>query len=143
MVARPLPDRGWALAKILGLLLVCYGNWLLGMLQVTQFDRSTSLILLAALAVLSVWLLLRQGRHLLRELRAYCALQWRYILAAELLFALAYAAWTVLRAYDPAIYGTEKFMDFALLNNLTRGGHLPPADPWFIGQPINYYYFGY
>jgi YYY domain-containing protein len=49
----------------------------------------------------------------------------------------------LLRAAAPEIVGTEKFMDLAFLNSLTRHDAMPPADPWMAPLTINYYYWGY
>ncbi|MDQ2807400.1 MAG: DUF2298 domain-containing protein, partial [Chloroflexota bacterium] len=138
-----LPDRGWAFSKALGLLLVGYGAWLLGMLQLAPFSRVSNLAVLVLLAGGAVWLVRRNEVALGREMAAFLRQQARYWIAAEALFGLAFVLWTILRAYSPAIYGTEKFMDFAFLNSFTQGQTLPPADPWLAGYSINYYYFGY
>jgi len=55
----------------------------------------------------------------------------------------AYALGVGLRALNPDVLGTEKPMDLALLNGVVRSAAYPPADPWFAGEPINYYYLGY
>ena len=67
----------------------------------------------------------------------------RYVIAAEGLFALAYVLWAVLRAYQPDIFGTEKFMDFGFMNAILKSPTFPPNDMWLSGNSINYYYFGY
>ena len=48
-----------------------------------------------------------------------------------------------LRWLNPEIGGTEKPMDFALLNAAARATAFPPPDPWFAGETVNYYYLGY
>jgi uncharacterized protein DUF2298 len=138
-----LPDRGWAFSKALGLLLVGYGAWLIGMFQLAPFSRASNTAMLLALIAGAAWLVLRNGRALGDEMQAFLRGQARYWVAAEVLFGLAFVAWTILRAYAPNIYGTEKFMDFAFLNSFTQGQVLPPNDPWLAGYSINYYYFGY
>ena len=71
------------------------------------------------------------------------------LLLEEALFLGAFLGFLALRAYSPDIAGTEKFMDFAFLNAVTRSAHFPPLDPWLAPSPalpgptINYYYFGY
>ncbi|MDE3077311.1 MAG: hypothetical protein KGJ86_17990, partial [Chloroflexota bacterium] len=61
----------------------------------------------------------------------------------ELLFLVAFAALTWYRGFNPEIAGTEKPMDFALINGILRSGRFPPMDPWMSGFSISYYYFGY
>ena len=69
--------------------------------------------------------------------------QRRYIVVVELLFLVALAAWTYFRAYNPDIAGTEKPMEFALLNGILASPRFPPHDPWLAGYAISYHYFGY
>lgn len=142
-----LPERGYVLAKPLGLLLVSYAFWL--GVSVGLLRNSAGGILLAWLlvAALSFWLG-REGLRraegegsmpLLRWLRA----NWRLLLTTELLFAGALALWAFVRSYDPAIASTEKPMEFAFLNGILRSERFPPLDPWLSGYAISYYYFGY
>ena len=56
---------------------------------------------------------------------------------------LLFVAYVWLRGYTPQILGTEKPMDVAFLASSTRAVTIPPPDPWFAGEPINYYYLGY
>ena len=134
-----LPDRGYGFAKILGLLLLGYATWLVEMLQFANFSRATVFSFLALLALLSGWLAWKQQAELGRFVRR----RWRLMLGYELLFLVALVAFAWFRGFNPEIAGTEKPMDFALLNGILRSHRFPPADPWMSGFSISYYYFGY
>ncbi|MEO8285531.1 MAG: DUF2298 domain-containing protein [Chloroflexota bacterium] len=145
VLLRALPDRGYTMSKPLGLLLAGWLAYALAMLKVAQFDRLLVIICLLLVACFSLFLLLRRGRTLLGELRDHytSAATLRYVLVAEVLFALAFVIWAVVRAYQPDILDQEKFMDFGFLNSILKSGTFPPNDQWLAGFSINYYYFGY
>jgi YYY domain-containing protein len=135
-----LPDRGFAFSKPLGLLLAGYLFWLLASLGFLRNDNSGLLLAVALLIVVQLFWLKKTG---LAEVRRWLAGQKKYVLAIELIFLLAFAAWALVRAYNPAIQGTEKPMEFMLINSILRSPSLPPADAWLAGYSISYYYFGY
>lgn len=56
-----LPDRGYALAKPLGIFLVSYVLWLLAMLGLVQNSRGTVIFILVILAALAWWVVLRRA----------------------------------------------------------------------------------
>lgn len=145
LLLRSLPDRGYTAAKPLGILLVAWPAYILSVLRVAPFGRLLLLGCLLAVGAFSAWLLLRDNRAMLRDLRARFRLPsfLRHVLAAEILFALLFAVWAYFRAFNPDIIDQEKFMDFGILNSILKSGALPPHDMWFAGQPLNYYYFGY
>ena len=63
--------------------------------------------------------------------------------AGVVILIVMYGLGVALRWLNPEISGTEKPMDFAFLNAVARASEFPPMDPWFAGEPINYYYLGY
>lgn len=136
-----LPDRGYTISRALGLLLVGYTFWLLSSLGLLH--NTTGAILLSALIVLGLgqWAYrLRTDRtRLLHWLKNHLPL----VTTAEALFLLTFAAWVVVRAYNPDISGTEKPMELAFLNGVRTSQAFPPRDPWLSGYAISYYYFGY
>ncbi|HPL29854.1 MAG TPA: DUF2298 domain-containing protein, partial [Anaerolineae bacterium] len=126
-------SRGAAFAKHLGLLLAGYLLWLLVSLKVLENTRTAMLLVLLLVAGLS-WFFTRQQR--LGELwRA----QRRELLAAEVVFLVAFAGYLAFRAFDPAINHTEKPMDFGFLNAILRSRTFPPNDMWLSGYAISYY----
>lgn len=136
---RWLPDRGYAFARMIGLLLVSCLFWLLGSLGFLANETGSILLVLLLVGGASTAVYRQNEGGLLPWLRE----QRRYVLAAELLFALLFFLWTWVRAQNPAIFATEKPMEFAFLNAAGRSVTFPPVDPWLSGFSISYYYFGY
>lgn len=138
-----LPDKGWALTKPLAVLLVGFGSWL-PLVVFTQLPYTrgwivTIVLLLTSANAVILMRLPEHGRALLAWLKAH----WVYALVVEAAFGGAMWLEGWLRSFNPVIIGTEKFMDEAFVASIERAAHLPPPDPWYAGQPINYYYFGH
>jgi YYY domain-containing protein len=136
---RWLPDRGYAFVKMAGVLLVSYLFWLLSSLGLLGNNHGGILLAMLLVLAASVWSYRRNNGEVREWLRA----NRRYVLVAELVFALAFFFWAWARAQNPAITGTEKPMEFAFLNAVGRSHTMPPLDPWLSGYAISYYYFGY
>jgi YYY domain-containing protein len=130
-----LPDRGATVARPLALLAVVWPSWFLA--SVSPIPYSTvGLWLTVAVAGIAGWTLAVRRRWVTRE--------WLTALAiAEAVALIAFVAYAGLRGYTPRITGTEKPMDIAFLSASARTTDLPPPDPWFAGETINYYYLGY
>lgn len=140
---RNLPLRGLLFARATGLVLAGWLSWLLSVAGLLPFGALSVCIALAAVAGGGAWALRGPG---LRDVAELLRRRWRELLAAEALFALAFFFGLWLRwngAVGPAITGTEKPMDLALLQGALRDPTYPPADVWFAGEPVNYYYLGY
>ena len=144
-----LPDRGYAFSRVLGIFLVSLVLWLgtsYGLLRNTAGGAWAALLLLA---LLSVWSLVhrggrgKEGSRLEPGWTAGLVPSWGYILGVELLFVVAFAAWTGVRSFDPAISHTEQPMDLMFINGIWSSATYPPRDPWLSGYAISYYYFGY
>ncbi|GAB4527916.1 MAG: DUF2298 domain-containing protein [Anaerolineales bacterium] len=134
-----LRDRGYALSRTLGLLLWGYVFWLLASLGVLYNTPGGVWAGLVGLAVLSVLI----GHARWGALRAWLREHAGMVLITEVLFALAFAFMTVVRAAVPEILGTEKPMELAFINAILHSPTFPPHDPWLSGYAISYYYFGY
>lgn len=135
-----LPDRGYTLARPLGLLTVGYVFWLLGSLGFVRNDAAGVWIALLLVLLAGALWLRREGWA---ELRDWLNAQRGFVLAVEALFLLAFAAWAWVRAHNPDIAGTEKPMEFMFINAILRSPAFPPNDAWLSGHAISYYYFGY
>ncbi len=138
---RWLPDRGYALAKPFGLLLVTFGLWLGANFGFLRNSTGGVLLVLLVVAGLSLWVGWRDrtGPSLRQWLRQHL----HVVITTEVLFLVALVVWAYFRSFDPAISGTEKPMELAFLNGVLRSERFPPTDPWLSGYAISYYYFGY
>jgi YYY domain-containing protein len=127
-----LADRGYSAARTLGIVLVTYLTWIFS--YVWNFNRHTILISVLLLCLMS-GIVYRKQRTLPEK---------KVLLSNELVFAAGFFFFLLVRMYLPEIYRHEKFMDFAFLNAVMRTSSFPPADPWFAGGSLEfYYYFGY
>jgi YYY domain-containing protein len=130
-----LPERGATLARPLSLLATLLPVWLLAALGLMPFT-TTSLALAAIVLGIAGW-----GAMLHRE--GLDQIWLRRLLWAEIASLVLFAFYVWLRGFTPDISGTEKPMDVAFLASSARTTAIPVPDPWFAGQPINYYYLGY
>ncbi len=136
-----LPDRGYTLARTLGMLLVTWVFWLLS--SYGFLDNSRGSIMLSWLLILAassaIYFRSREPGSLVDWVRENLSL----VLATELLFALLFLGWALYRAHQNGLVGTEKPMELAFLSATQRSAGFPPDDPWMSGYSISYYYMGY
>ncbi len=137
-----LRDRGYMLARSIGLLLVGYLIWLPSSLRWLQNGLPLTLAALLLVAGASALLLRRYGA----ELKAWLRANRRLILLGEAVFGLALLFFVGIRMLNPDLWhpwnGGEKGMDLAYLNACMRSAYFPPYDPYFSDGYLNYYYYG-
>ena len=139
-----LPDRGYILARPVGVLLLGWLSWMLTNLTPLHYSRGTILLAFGLIASCSGASLLLPGqrRRLLDLWRGHR----RTVLFTEALFLLFFFLFWLIRRGNPDLWhpwmGGEKPMDFAYLNAILKSTEFPPYDPWFAGGYLNYYYFG-
>ena len=133
-----LADRGFTLSKPLGILLVSYLFWVLGLAHIPTV-QPIAIALVLLMAALSVYIAYRN----FDALRDFIVREWRTLVIAEAIFLVFFIGWTLFRSYDPFINHTEQPMDLALLSASINSQVGHPEDPWLRGEPISYYYFGY
>ncbi len=141
-LARGLADRGHAISRVFGWLLLGWVHWIGVSLGLWHNALGPLLLILLILVLLGRWAWSRQ-REAMGE---YLARRLRLIAGQELLFALAFLFFVLIRLLNPDLWqpwnGGEKFMEFAFLNATLRSPVFPPYDPYFAGGILNYYYFG-
>jgi YYY domain-containing protein len=138
-----LPDRGYALARILSLLVVSYLAWLLASLKWLPYTRATLWLALLSLGLVSLVIFLRRRQEILAFVRRNLGL----LLLIELLGVFLFALQIGIRLGNPdvwdVIWGGEKPMDLSYFTAILKSSTFPPYDPWFAGGYINYYYYGF
>jgi len=135
-----LPDRGYSISRILGILLWGYLYWILGSLGFLKNDVGGIIVAIILVILMSAWTLWRMGWV---EIRDWFYQHRRLVITVEITFGLAFAGWAFVRSANPEIVGTEKPMELAFINAILRSPSLPPNDPWLSGYAISYYHFGY
>lgn len=133
-------DRGYLFAKVLGLGILSYFVWLFAHLKLIPFTQVSLLAVFGGAAVISAIFLGRKKS--LKKNLAGKNLKLIF-LGEELIFFLALLFWSFIRGHNPEIQSLEKFMDYGFLNSILRSRFFPPADMWFAGEAINYYYYGH
>jgi len=129
-------DKGYLLAKAWGIIGTTYLVWILGSMKVAQFGGGTIVFSGILLAIIGIGI-----RRL--WIKSDLKINWKIILAEELLFLLALSSWSYVKAHEPTINGLEKFMDYGFTKSILRTKYFPPQDMWYAGESINYYYFGH
>ena len=140
---RGLPDRGYALSRILSLLLISYFGWITASLNLLPNSRTTLWLGVALLAALNLALAMRHRAKLTNFIRRNL----RYIGLVELLGIAFFLILIAVRLGNPdvwdIIWGGEKPMDLSFFTATLKSTTFPPYDPWYAGGYINYYYYGF
>ena len=137
-----LADRGWLMAKALGLLVIGFAAWLMASLEIMPFGRASVAVAAIATGVFAIIAAMANRAEIVRFFRE----RWKTVALAELIFLAAFFAFVVIRMANPDLWhpwrGGEKPMDMAYLTAVLKSSYMPPYDPWFGGGYLNYYYFG-
>ncbi len=143
VVLRKLPDRGYGVAKTLGILLLAWLSWFAPALKATSFSRAWIALCLGLLVGFAAMVAWRRRRVMSEFLRTHRAL----LLTEEGVFLALFLLFLLIRIGNPDLWhmarGGEKPMEFAYLNAIIRSTTFPPYDPWHAGGFMNYYYFGW
>lgn len=142
MLAFPgLNDKGYAFARIVGLLSFALFAFNLGSLKI-EVTRNLLIYVLLAIAIISIVVAGFNRKKLQEEIKD----RWKLILTEEIVFLVAFLFFLWIRYNNPDLWhpwrGGEKPMDFSYLNAVIKSSTFPAYDPWFAGGFINYYYYG-
>jgi len=137
---KKLPSRGIFLLRPLGLLLWGTIFWWLTSIQLLRNDLASQVTALMILAGFNLAVLAKIDR---KSFFDWIKENKKLLIWAELIFSLGFILMAVVRAANPEIINTEKFMEMAFINGILKSPGFPPLDPWLSGYSISYYYFGY
>ena len=132
-----LPDKGYSISKILGLLLLMYFSWLLASAHILKFGYINVAFSLLILLALSLFFGRKQFNLKNLPLKS--------MLITEAIFAVAFGVFLFILSHKPdlTILYSEDFTDFGFFNSILRSNYFPPTDPWLAGNSIPYYYGGH
>ncbi len=132
-------DKGYIFSKIIGIALVSYVVFILGILKIQPFTQVSIFLVSGIFLLINVFLLVKvpplSRWNLLKS--------WKIFIFEEIIFLLVLIFWSFIHAHAPDIHGLEKYMDFGFINSILRSEYFPPPDMWLTPFSINYYYFGH
>ena len=134
-----LSDRGWAVSRMVGALLLAWITWVGGTLGVIPNSAGGIAATLILLGVISAWL--AWPRRM--EMKDFLRRRWSVVAVTELVFLTVFVFWALVISEAPGINHTEKPMDFGILNAIVNASGFPPEDQWLSGHSIAYYYGGH
>jgi len=134
-------DFGYPFAKTLGIILLSYFVFILGIVKILPFSRLNLIFSLCLFAIINWIIYKKQRRDVINHVST--TNHWPMIIVEEILFIFCLFFWTFIRSQEPSIHGLEKFMDFGFMNSILKTNFFPPKDIWYTPEPINYYYFGH
>ncbi len=134
-----LADKGWSLGRVGGSLLTAFVIWWLSFLRLPMnTDWGLTLVLLI-FVFFTWWRFKGDLKHTFLSIKT----NWKIIFFEEIIFAISYFGFSLVRGFAPDILGLEKYMDFGFINSYLHSPTLPAPDMWFAGKSINYYSFGH
>lgn len=129
---KAFPDRGYGIAKFLGVFMVGICVWFFSSIKLIPFTQ-ISVFVFALIGLTISIVLLRKAEFKVNK----------YMVIQEVTFLILLLVWGYIRSTNSQAEGTEKMMNIAFMNSINRTSFFPPADPWLTGPTINYYYIGH
>lgn len=129
-------DKGYVFSRILGIAVVSYLIFILGIFKIAPFTIVTIWTIIALIIIFNLILIFKKKFSISKT-------DLPIFVFEEVIFLAAFVFMAYVRAHQPNINGLEKFMDFGFVNSILRADYFPPKDMWFTPYSINYYYFGH
>lgn len=138
-------DRGYIFSKILGISILTYIIFILGIFHLAPFTATNSIIVLTLITIIiaTYFLYKNNFRTIVNKTIVFLKQHVFIFIFEEVMFLVTLCFWAWVRGFAPDIHGLEKYMDFGFINSILRSNYFPPKDMWFTPLSINYYYFGH
>jgi len=136
-----LPSRGYALARIAGLMLTGWLFWYVASLGL--WANTVGAMVFSWLIILIFGAYIWQRRSGEHPLGAWFKDHQWMILMVEVFYIGLFVSWSIFRIHNPEVASTEKPMEMMFINSIRESAIFPPNDGWLAGYSISYYYFGY
>lgn len=134
-----LPDAGWSVARVFGVLITSFIMWTLGHLGIGINSNIGMILVISTLFLFTLFKNRKSGFAVFAVEKN----KLRVIVMAEYLFVAVFFLISFVRGYLPQLDSLEKFMDYGFINTYLRSVPLPTIDMWQAGEIINYYSFGH
>lgn len=135
-------DRGYLFSKAVGMALVTWVVYVLGLSRLATFRVETIIAVIVGIFVIGIVVTFRKNQEPPGATREHIYIFLRIALQ-EIFFLTALFLWTWVKAHEPSIRGLEKFMDYGFMQSIVNSRYFPPLDMWYPPYPVNYYYFGH
>ncbi|MBI4065097.1 hypothetical protein HY409_01890 [Candidatus Gottesmanbacteria bacterium] len=149
-------DQGYLFSKAVGMAVVTWIVYVLGTINLLPFTNISIGLSLLTLFIVGVALNLKSQISKLKTTTqnskredvsptgsGITTKNVVVIFFEEVFFFTALLLWSWVKGHEPSIHGLEKFMDFGFMKSILNSQYFPPADMWYAGLPVNYYYFGH
>lgn len=145
-IFKNLKDKGYGLAKIAGVFLFVWINWMMVSLNVWKFYQINLWMLILALFAAAAYFTVKNKK----EITGFAAENRKYIIVTESIFLGAYLLFVLIKLFCPDVHnvmghgynGGGEPMGMAYLSAIYNDVKFPPHDPWMSGFTLNYYYWG-
>jgi len=136
-----LNDKGYSISKTLGILLLTFMTWILVSLHILKFGLFSILFSGLIITIIAVLLSYKYRMNPLELLKEHKNI----ILKNELVFTISFLVFLLILVKNPNIFYSysEDFMDYGFIKAILRTEYFPPADPWYAGSSLTYYYGGH
>lgn len=136
-----LNDKGYSISKTLGILLLTFITWILVSLHILKFGLFSILFSGLIITIIAVLLSYKYRMNLFTLLKE----NKNIILKNELVFTISFLVFLLILVKNPNIFYSysEDFMDYGFIKAILRTEYFPPADPWYAGSSLRYYYGGH